>query len=269
MRVRNLVGLVLSLVLFATAVAFVVFREKPAVRRIERLALFWGVRARLKIADAKGFLFRKMMREGAEEGAAGAPVSVSPYLFLDAQDFTYSVKPVFNDSYFGEVLEAIESAQKSVKVAVSHMDRGKRNSPADRLVQALADARGRGVDVEVVLDYPQSRFGKAAETGPYKKNEEAIDFLKRKGCNASFDTPERALHDKLILIDDGLAVIGTHDWTDDSLSANDEVSVLVKCSPTSAIFQEHFEEIERAKKPESREMRLKEILKKQKELLGR
>lgn len=272
-RTRTIVGLIMVLALLGASIPFLVYRDRPAVRRLEKLALYWGTKVRVAFVRSRNTLFRKISGRSGEEGPAGiqdsVELGVSPFQFLDAEDFRYSVKPLFDSSYHRAVLDAIEGAKRSVKAAISHIDRGGRNGPADQLVQALVKARARGVNVEVVLDYPQSRFGEVSKSGPYKKNEEAIEFLKKKGCEAYFDTPERALHDKLVLVDHELAIIGTHDWTDDSLSVNNEVSVLVRCSPTSAIFQEHFEEIEREKKPESREMRLKEILRKQKRLLER
>ena len=56
----RIVGLVLSVVLIASGITFLVFRDRPALQRLERLALYWGSRFRLVVVRTRGAIFRKI-----------------------------------------------------------------------------------------------------------------------------------------------------------------------------------------------------------------
>ena len=45
--------------------------------------------------------------------------------------------------------------------------------------------------------------------------------------DAKFDLPETVTHSKVVVIDDKQLVIGSHNWTRNSLARTEELSVLV------------------------------------------
>jgi phosphatidylserine/phosphatidylglycerophosphate/cardiolipin synthase-like enzyme len=114
---------------------------------------------------------------------------------------------------------AIASAHQRVWVMqfVIRLDDG----PVLALVEALAAAKARGVDVRVVLDRGQL-YG---TTDPDLKNERAAAWLQAKGVEVVWDEVASTSHAKLVLVDDAVVLIGSHNWTRAALTGNREVSM--------------------------------------------
>jgi phosphatidylserine/phosphatidylglycerophosphate/cardiolipin synthase-like enzyme len=99
-----------------------------------------------------------------------------------------------------------------------------REGTAKELVQALVDARVRGVSIRVLLD-------KDAERDVYKTrliNSRAAALLRRQEVEVRFDPPDRLMHSKLVIVDDVVAIVGSHNWTRASLETYHEASVVLR-----------------------------------------
>jgi phosphatidylserine/phosphatidylglycerophosphate/cardiolipin synthase-like enzyme len=91
------------------------------------------------------------------------------------------------------------------------------------LLLALVAARQRGVEVCVGLD--QGLVYGTTDRDP--KNDAAAAWLTAHGITVVWDEKNRTSHAKILLVDDQVAIIGSHNWTRAALTDNREVSVLI------------------------------------------
>jgi phosphatidylserine/phosphatidylglycerophosphate/cardiolipin synthase-like enzyme len=97
------------------------------------------------------------------------------------------------------------------------------DGPVRSLLQALADAAGRGVAVNVLLDRGTDRT-----TGqPDDKHADAAAWLRGHGVQVRLDELDRTTHAKVLVVDGRYCVIGSHNWTRSALTGNREASVLI------------------------------------------
>jgi len=58
-------------------------------------------------------------------------------------------------------------------------------------------------------------------------NDDVINILKKAGCQAKKLQTTRLVHCKILLIDENIAVIGSHNFTQSAFTANLELSVIL------------------------------------------
>jgi len=104
----------------------------------------------------------------------------------------------------------IESARTTLRVAMFTFTH-------PRLTDALIEARKRGVDVEVIVDY-QSGSGTSGK---------AVRRLQRHGVPVALSDGMGLLHHKFAWIDDRTLVHGSANWTRSAFGRNDEVMTVV------------------------------------------
>jgi phosphatidylserine/phosphatidylglycerophosphate/cardiolipin synthase-like enzyme len=97
-----------------------------------------------------------------------------------------------------------------------------KNSYPDRIASHLVKAAKRGVKVFVVLE---TTGDKSDELNI--QNRKAGKFLAEKGINVFFDSPRKTTHTKLVVIDQHLIFLGSHNFTQSALKYNNEISVLL------------------------------------------
>ena len=117
----------------------------------------------------------------------------------------------------GEAVRMMDGAQSRIWVAM-YVVRPDDGGPVAGLLEALASARRRGVDVRVLLDLDDQEVD---------KNQAAVAWLQHQGVVVVQDEPKVTSHAKVILVDDRLALVGSHNWTRSAMTRNREVSVLV------------------------------------------
>lgn len=91
------------------------------------------------------------------------------------------------------------------------------------MLEALAAAAARGVDVRVALDRGLARDGT-----PDDKHAAPAAWLAGHGVRVILDEPDRTTHAKLLVVD-GIAILaGSHNWTTSAVTSNREASWLVE-----------------------------------------
>jgi phospholipase D len=118
------------------------------------------------------------------------------------------------------IVAAIASAKNQIRVQAY-------NFTQKDILSALAEARKRGVDVEIILDKTNDRTksGKAAYTGAtYEANA---------GVPVWIDEHVAIAHNKVIVIDGRLVIGGSFNYTDSAEKRNAE-NVTFTDSPTAA-----------------------------------
>ena len=99
---------------------------------------------------------------------------------------------------------------------------------SDEVIDALANASARGVDVRIILE-------KRVSGGT---NMEAHDALSAAGIQVQWAPFSfKLVHSKLLIIDGQIAVVGSHNLSNSALTGNREISVLLQGSIVSELVK--------------------------------
>jgi phosphatidylserine/phosphatidylglycerophosphate/cardiolipin synthase-like enzyme len=146
---------------------------------------------------------------------------------------------VLNDrEYYHSIKRDIENADKTISVAMCSMIYDP-NDPfdwANDLIRELAHAKERGVDVTVIIEH-------RTYWGYMDKNLEAYDYLLAHGITVRLDDEKDTDHMKLVIIDDNIVYVGSHNWSESALHHNRETSVKIVSENIAEIFKAYFETI--------------------------
>ncbi|MGD9612748.1 MAG: phosphatidylserine/phosphatidylglycerophosphate/cardiolipin synthase family protein [Kiritimatiellia bacterium] len=146
------------------------------------------------------------------------------------------VKTIVNRQYFPEVLGLIEAATHRIRVVMYGINYSPKyaGGKVNQLVEALAAARARGVDVAVVMDLSDYNATLNRVNAPAKA------YLAAAGV-AVFDDPlKTTTHAKVIVADDGV-VIGSVNWGKDALERRNETCVAIRDPAVAEYFAAYFE----------------------------
>ena len=149
---------------------------------------------------------------------------------------------LFDEDYGLFLLDAVQRARRRV-LATQFLVELRPELDGERLVlmlcRALAEASWRGVDVRVVL----SPF--VADPG-LDVNGIARRWLRARDVPVRVYRPRRGsrrreMHTKLVVIDDDLGVVSSHNWTPGAFAANREAAVAVRSRDVAGRLSEAFE----------------------------
>lgn len=140
------------------------------------------------------------------------------------------VMPLNDRDYFPVLKSLIDSAGSSVHVMVYDINYYPEypDSPSNVLISSLANASGRGVDVRVITD----------ETPTEKP---VLSILREGGVQIKFDSKEVTTHAKLIIIDSEIVIIGSTNWSYNSLDKNHEANLLAYSPGMAGRFEDYFQ----------------------------
>lgn len=257
---RKVAGLVI-----AAAIVFFLARlqlgKVPAYQEIEEGIIgALGLRDR-SVDDNPRLMEAKLRRETELAERPRLEVALLP---PPSEPSRYRVTPLIDKEYLPAVLQAISRAEKSVYVAMFMAAPDPPRGPVIRLLNELIAAARRGVKVKVALNHPGKK-----DDAVLRHNRAAISYLKEGGVDAYFNDPGKSLHDKFVLIDDGILFIGNHNWTKEALTLHLELSLMVVSVPPDPAFARHFGSIVLAKWEETPDGMAELIDRLQRELLQR
>ena len=106
-----------------------------------------------------------------------------------------------------------------------------------KLNLALVAAARRGVKVQALLN--AESMGHAIT----KINTKTMNFLLRYGCKAKMGNFGGIVHAKMMIIDDEILVLGSHNYSKSAFSRNREASVIVKGREEIKAFRKYFDDI--------------------------
>lgn len=145
----------------------------------------------------------------------------------------------FGTEYYNRLPGLLAQASASIDVCMFHAAYAGERHPTRRLLDALVDARGRGVAVRVLLDQDRA-------ADPYLStviNTPAKEFLESHDVACRFDRADRLLHSKFLVVDRELAVLGSHNWSAGSYFQFDDASVVVKSPALSRKLRQRFDRL--------------------------
>ena len=146
-----------------------------------------------------------------------------------------SVQMLSDQNYYFSVLEDIQKANSCIYVAMYSMiyDPDDSYDWANDLIRELVNARRRGVNVNVIIEY-------RTYYGYMDGNLEAYDYLSANGVNVKLDNETDTDHLKLVIIDDKIVYVGSHNWSESALYYNHETSVRIVSEEIAQTFIEYL-----------------------------
>lgn len=157
---------------------------------------------------------------------------------------SYSVSdniiPIVNDNYFNITFNAISNADSSIDIILYEFKWYDSNNSVVRMRNALIDAAGRGVSVRIILDQANYRD---QETELSKENRKTGNYLEANGIQVRYDSLKQTTHDKLLVIDDETAILGSHNWGYSAFTKNNEASVMIKDRKIAGYYETYFENL--------------------------
>lgn len=156
------------------------------------------------------------------------------------------VVPANNREYAPAVRRLIQNAKKRLyfQLYQTRFYAEYPDTPSNRFLEDIIAAARRGVEVKMILD--------TGEWNPGQKNEHNLDFARRlegAGVQIWEDSPTDVSHQKVILADDDLVLLGSVNWTYYSLAINNETAALVRSAPLNVWFRRYFYERAAAGRP--------------------
>ena len=136
--------------------------------------------------------------------------------------------PIVGADFPKTVIPLLNSAQRNIDI-ISYDWRWYANQPGHPVQQfniALVRARQRGVMVRVVLN-----------------SKELLPLLNSLGIDARPLSDKRTLHSKLILIDEKIVIIGSHNLTRNAFAHNIETSLVVDIPEGNDRFSQLFKNL--------------------------
>jgi len=170
------------------------------------------------------------------------PVAI---LFLFAVQSTLLAFPVKDaqlilDNDYGRVArEAIKGSRKSVKVMLFEAVYYEKypDTPSNMIIRELIAAQKRGVKVEVVLEQGESTDRTT------QRNYFTAKLLAREGVDVTLDSPTVVTHAKFLVVDTGIVILGSTNWTYSALTTNHEVSVLIRSPEMGQALSDYFKKV--------------------------
>lgn len=138
--------------------------------------------------------------------------------------------------YYQSIKNDLKNANETILVAMYSMKYDPDDSFdwANDLIMELVYAYDRGVNVSVVIEY-RTYFGYMND------NMEAYNYLLANNVNVQLDYETNTDHMKLVIIDDKLVYVGSHNWSESALYYNHETSVKIVSEDIANIFEEYLE----------------------------
>lgn len=134
---------------------------------------------------------------------------------------------IFFDSTYGDALAlAIAGASEKVDVAMYVWRRTDENPTLNlsKIITELLRARARGVRVRIITDFPNSAA-----------------MLRHEGLDAVAIETGRTMHAKMVVIDQKIVFVGSHNMTKRSLNSNYEVTMRNDDLETALQAQQYFD----------------------------
>lgn len=157
------------------------------------------------------------------------------------------VIPLVDAEYYPAVHKALVDAKKSILCIMFMAKLDPKHAGGDeyQLVLDLINAHKRGVKVQVIFDQNVKFWEKDKNRNVIeKKSEYAYELLSKNGVPVFNDNENKVTHNKVLIIDKYITIIGSTNWTYSALRKNHEASVMIKSGSVALAFEGKFERIE-------------------------
>ena len=150
-----------------------------------------------------------------------------------------NVQPLVGEHFFPAVTQYIDQADKSLSICIftARYYRNQSRNPVNSFFDALRRAARRGVNVRFLLN---QNFG---DQRALQNNLFIIQHFKNKNFQTAFAGKSTRIHSKLILIDDKITIVGSHNYSARAHRTNFETSVAVQSDAFAQYFAAYYERL--------------------------
>ena len=131
---------------------------------------------------------------------------------------------IIEDEHFVPVARSmLQDARYSVDIStyIFKLAGSKDGRPLTSLVESLYALAKSNIRIRVLLNIMDKR------TGPSKVNVRTAQSLKKHGLEVRYLPDNRCQHSKMLLVDKCVGIIGSHNWTPQSMAYNFETSIAI------------------------------------------
>jgi len=138
------------------------------------------------------------------------------------------MQTIIGKEFPDKVIPLIDNAKQSIKIIVFDWRwyPNEPGNPVQLFNQAIIRAKRRGIDISVVSNV-----------------QDVVGILKQQNIKAVRPNIAKLIHTKMILIDDKILVIGSHNLTQSAFTMNFELSVIVESETTLDRFAKYFDNL--------------------------
>jgi len=151
--------------------------------------------------------------------------------------FQGKIKPVNNRNYIKAVSDLVEHANFDVDICQYHWKWASHSGQAEyqQFYLKVLSAVRRNIKVRVLLNV------EAAGNHLTKINAKTKKTLSDAGADVKFSPTHPRVHAKFLIIDRIYTVVGSHNFSKQSFTSNDETSVIIKSKKLAMYFRKYFE----------------------------
>jgi HKD family nuclease len=161
---------------------------------------------------------------------------------------------VATSKYFDVTVREISQAKESIEIwmYIIQADHREKDSQPRKLLDALIEAKMRGVGVRVVLEQSLDIKDEFSELDVLAQpNQSAYEILKAGGVEVYFDSPGNKTHAKVIIIDRETTIIGSANWSKAALTRNFEANALIRDKAFAVEVLKDLSQIKTQEAPQS------------------
>jgi len=149
------------------------------------------------------------------------------------------VKVIKDEEFLRYARAILARTQKSVLIGTYKFELSERSDAQDlnSLVRILFTLANNKVSVRVLLNVTGRRSGLT------RINERTGRILQKNGLQVRYLPDNRCQHAKFLIVDDSLAIIGSHNWSPKSVTENLELSVVLNDPGEVSEVKRHFERV--------------------------
>lgn len=149
-----------------------------------------------------------------------------------------------DDEYYPVVIREIKNANVSIHIIMYEIrwygDPQNDTHEVSNLMREVIKAHERGVEVKIILE-DGSTYGEHENKEIKESNENWSKYLERKGIEVKFDKSDVTTHDKLVIIDEYVVILGSTNWSESALKYNHEADVMLRGKKVAEEYEEYFE----------------------------
>ncbi|UCE29590.1 MAG: hypothetical protein JSV85_02405 [Candidatus Bathyarchaeota archaeon] len=153
----------------------------------------------------------------------------------------YEIYELLNQEYYHSMKDELGNANETILVAMYTMkyDPSDSDDWGNDLIRELVNASGRGVNVTVIIEN-RTYSPQNLEEKYMSENLEAYQYLLDNNVTVKVDNENDTDHMKLVVIDNRVVYVGSHNWSESGLYYNSETSVKIISEDVAEVFTTYF-----------------------------
>ena len=150
--------------------------------------------------------------------------------------------PINDRQYYPIVMKTIESANRSIDMVMYEI-KWYGNPEGDshdvsKLAVALVDAKDRGVSVRIIMDDGRGYGFENDDMITWAENWR--DYFESHGIEVKFDWSNETTHDKLLIVDGKVVIVGSTNWSTSALDYNHEANAYIESQEVAEEYEKYF-----------------------------